>query len=88
MFYPMMNGGYDILWFVWHVLGWALAIIFIVWVIRMIRGSRHGRCRHCMDMHGMYGHEGHDHAQAIVRERYAKGEITKEQYESMKKELE
>jgi len=30
----------------------------------------------------------HDEAQNIVRTRYAKGEITQEQYEQMKKDLE
>ena len=30
---------------------------------------------------------GHDHTNTILKERYAKGEITREQFETMKKDL-
>jgi len=55
-----------------------LVISIIVSIIRRVRGHRHSKC--C-------GWHGNDSVE-IIRERYAKGEITKEQFESMKKDLE
>jgi putative membrane protein len=71
--------GYGVLWFIVHIIGWVLAIWLIVWVIRLVFG-RHPRRRPWM----MNTHD----APEILRERYAKGEITKEQFETMKKDLE
>ncbi len=83
----MMSGGYSGLYMVWHILGWVASIAIIVWLFRFIfRGGRRGRF---MDMHDAHDHpHGLDRSHTILRERYAKGELTKEQYESMKKDLE
>lgn len=51
-----------------------LMVIFIVWIVREISGkntSSHSSSR----------------ASEILKERYAKGEITKEEFESKKKDL-
>jgi len=76
--YRMMDGyGYESGW------GWvmmlACMVLFIAAVFVILRAVR-GR-----DHHGMHSH-GVD-ATDIVRERYAKGEIDKEQFEEIKKEL-
>ena len=78
-----------------HMLGWGiggLLISVLVWVIivcvivavirRIIWGSRHGhrRWRH---WEGMNGASGLD----VLNERYAKGEINKEEYEQKKKDI-
>ena len=84
----MVAGGFGILWIILHILGWILGICFIVWIFRLIFGG--GR------LHGHDGHNrrerwmnmmGRDQSLNILRERYAKGEITKEQYDSMRKDL-
>ena len=78
----MMYGlfGLGILWFVCHAIGWILAIWLIIWVVRVVFGHRHhGRhYRHWMDM---------DRSHSIIRERYAKGEITKEEFDRMMNDL-
>lgn len=62
----------------WHILLLVLIIWFIVWLLRGPRGRRWG------NMPGMW----HSHsALQILNERYAKGEITKEEYEERKKTL-
>lgn len=62
-----------------HILFWILAIAI---VIRLIRGSRggwyYGRCGQGM---------GSNSAINILSERYAKGEINKEEYEQKKKDI-
>ena len=70
--------GFGILWFIVHILGWVLAVWLIIWVIRLVFG-RHTHRRPWMT--------GPHDAENILRERYAKGEITKEQFETMKKDL-
>lgn len=75
-----MMGGYGS-WFGWGgmIIGfifWVLAIIFIVAIIRWaVRGGRHSRW------------EGEDSAIEILKERYAKGEIKKEEFEEKMKDL-
>jgi putative membrane protein len=55
---------------------WILVIIFIVAIIRWaVRGGRHSRW------------EGKDSAIEILKERYAKGEIDKKEFEEKMKDL-
>ncbi len=77
--YRMMNGyGYDpafgwVMMLFWGV----LFIIAILVTVRLVRGYDH--------------HYGRSHRHAaldIAKERYAKGEIDKEQFEQLKKDLE
>ena len=61
-----------------------IIIIFIIMMFFMMSRKHGGMC-------GM-GHESHEHSEGddalkILKNRYAKGEITKKQYEDMKKEL-
>ena len=59
---------------------WVLIIILIIWAIS--NGSR----RHYIPPPPYPPH--HETALDILKKRYAKGEITKEQFEQMKKDLE
>lgn len=84
--YGMMGYGYGAGWFGWifMVLFWVLVVIAFVVLIRwMMYGRRrewHGN--------GAGGDDGADHsAMNILKERYAKGEINKEEFEEKKKDL-
>ena len=81
---PYYNYGYDYLGF--HLLGGILSIfitvLIIVFIIRIIRGSRHHDLRH--DFKEMIGSKS---ALDILKERYAKGEIDKNEFEQKKKDL-
>ena len=72
---PMFGFGW-----VWNVFG----ILFAIWIFSRIfgwgwRGSRRYRYR------GWYPDD--NNAYQIIRERYAKGEITKEQFDQMMRDL-
>ncbi len=81
--YRIMNGyGYD------SGLGWVMmlimALVFVLVILVLVRISK--------GQHGMGMHHPHEDGQSvdaldIVRERYAKGEINKEQFEQLKKDL-
>lgn len=72
--------------------GWIFTLVFwglVIWVVVTFiqkhsgQGCRHGNCGHKHDGNG----QG-DSAINILKERYAKGEINKEEFESKKKDLE
>lgn len=63
--------------FVLVVIGIVLAVI---WVIRQNAGSS-------MNRTSFTPNKSHDDALDILKRRYASGEITKEQYEEMKKDI-
>ncbi|HUZ93239.1 MAG TPA: SHOCT domain-containing protein [Candidatus Paceibacterota bacterium] len=75
---PMMGYGYGD-WFGWifMILFWALVIAAIVFIVRRFgHGRRHGWHDH--------GHLAVD----ILKERYAKGEIDRKEFEEKKKDIE
>jgi putative membrane protein len=75
-YYDPMNGngwGWDIfMMFFWLLFLMVIAVV----VIRLFRGHDH---------HGYHNHQ--TGPIDIAKERYAKGEITKEQFEQLKKDL-
>ncbi|MCR4275392.1 MAG: SHOCT domain-containing protein [Candidatus Wolfebacteria bacterium] len=76
--YGMMQFG--LLGWIFMVLWWVIVIAVIVWVIRAIFGR--GRRNYWQEWHGEKG------PLEILKERYAKGEIDKSEYEEKKKDLE
>lgn len=51
---------------------WVLLVVFIVWIVREISGKNSRSNSNALD---------------ILKERYAKGEISKEEFESKKKDI-
>ena len=68
---------FGFIFFVLVVIG---IILLIVWLVKKV-GNYHGH------YHDYYHGENKSGALDILNERYAKGEITKEQFEAMKKDL-
>ena len=73
MMYGLYNdyGG----WFgggIMMILFWVAVIIFVVWIVREVGGKNNGRSNSTLD---------------ILKERYAKGEIDKKEFEEKKKDL-
>lgn len=67
----------------WMGFGWLFWIIVVLLVIWIVRGSEQRRYwRH-------YGQQfpQHETALDILKKRYAKGEITKEEFDRMKRDL-
>jgi len=76
----MMDWGYGMSW-VWHIFGllfWVAVLVGIVFLIRwMILSTRDsGRSE-----------EGRDSAMDILRSRYARGEIDRQEFEEKKQDL-
>lgn len=80
----MMGGGSWILGGLLMIVFWVFVVIMIVGIIRWFTWRGHAGPGGHMHMH-MGG--GSDRPMEILKERYAKGEITKEQFEQMKKDL-
>ena len=69
--------------------GWIFMLVFwglVIWgIIALVRGGTgHG----CWGGHNHDGHKQNNNALDILKERYAKGEINKEEFEAKKKDLE
>jgi len=62
--------------FIGMIAFWALVIAGIVWLVRNTSGANHNPIN-----------SAHGSALDILKTRYAKGEITKEQFDSMKKDI-
>lgn len=74
-------GGWDPFGFVWGIFWVVILICCLVFLMRWIRGERH-HGRH----HGSLS--GDRSAMEILKERYAKGEIDRREFEEKKKDLE
>ena len=78
-FWPEMMGGYGMGWgfgWVFMLFWWILIIVGIVLLVRWLVGSSHN------------SHAIHDKtALDILKERYARGEINRETYEQMRRDL-
>ena len=76
----MWGGGFGFGWF-FVLVFWGL----VIWgIFALVRGGMgHGCCRH----HGEHK-QGEKTALDILKERYAKGDISKDEFEKMKKDLE
>jgi len=74
----MMNGyfGWGGMWIIWII--WLVIIASIIWIVASLvsRSRRNDEPKHSGES-----------AMDILKKRYAKGEITKEQFEQMKKDL-
>ena len=76
---PSMMGSWGIGFGILNILFWLLIIIGVIYLIKRLAGG----CRH-------RGHTGHDDdgsALRILKERYARGEIKKEEFEEKIKDL-
>ncbi len=69
--------GFGIFWVFFMLLFWVILILGAVWLVRAVFGN--GRPRQS-------GNEPQN-AREILDQRYARGEITREQYEIMKKDI-
>ena len=73
-------------------LGWIFTLVFwglIIWVVFSLvknHSGGHG-CKNCQGEH-KHGLKNSSGAMDILKERYAKGELPKEDFEKMKKDLE
>ena len=67
----MIFGGF------WMIVFWGLVIWFIIWGVKKLSEREESEKRN---------RPGHD-AVEIARQRYARGEITREQFEQIKKDL-
>lgn len=76
-----INPGFSILGFVFQVLFWGLVILLIVKLFKSSHSS------HCCHNNGEIEEVIEDRSLGIVKERYAKGEINKKEFEQLKKDL-
>lgn len=74
MWHDMGWGG---MWFGW--LFWIIILIVVIWIVVRFAGGGQSR---------QLPPASHETPLDILKKRYAKGEINKEQYEQMKKDLE
>ncbi len=68
---------------------WLIPLIFIAFCFFMMFGMR-GRMGGCMGMMGGHDHSGSSESESledIVKRRYAAGEIDKDEFERLKKDL-
>lgn len=75
MWYNNFGWGWMMLGGIWMIIFWGVIIFLIVWGIKRLTGHR--------DSGGVERRSPLD----IAKERYARGEISKEQFEQIKKDL-
>jgi len=76
--YPMMGYGFGWLGAIFGIVWAIILVLIIVGIIRWVRGGPYGHHRHFFN---------ENTALTILKERYARGEIDKEEFESKKKDL-
>ena len=86
--YPMYYGyghaaGWGLFGLLWVILGW----VFLIWIISMIVRRLAWGPRHRMEKWRRWHEMKSMSAQNILDERYAKGEINKEEYDQKKKDI-
>ena len=89
--YGYHMGGLGLFGGVLEFIFWVLIIALIIRLVMFALGrGKHHRYFGGMCMHGMHDgmHPGTYRALGILKERYAKGEIEKEEFEQKKKDLE
>jgi len=76
--YYSLNPGFNILGFIFQVFFWGLIVMLIVKLIKSFH--------HC-DHEEIEQSDSKNKSLEIVKERYAKGEIDKKEFEQLKKDL-
>ena len=73
---PMMDGGgFGGVWGIFMMVSWVILLVIVGLVVARVLRHYNGNMHHKVD-----------HLD-IIKERYAKGDITKEQFEQLKKDL-
>lgn len=92
--YYSYNSGFNILGFIFQVLFWWLVIMLVIKLFKWARGNnQHHCCENCCGGHQMTEtdeetEEVEENSNIeIVKTRYAKGEITKKEFDQLKKDL-
>lgn len=65
--------GWGIFGWIMMIFVWLFPILLVIWILRELSGSRNDAGKSALD---------------ILKERYAKGEISKAEFESRKKDIE
>lgn len=82
--YGYVNPAFSWISVVLNLLFWVLIIVLVVKLVKHLScQSGHGHCEHC----GQGEMEYESDSIEIVRTRYAKGEITKKEFDQLKKDL-
>jgi len=85
MMYYGYGGGWPFFGILFGIFWWVIIIALLIGLIRWLSGGRR-RGRYWHDHRSEFSHSSSS-ALEILKERYAKGELTKEQFDSMRKDI-